>query len=170
MDCRAFWELIDATRDDVDRLIEILVERGPAEIGSFDAWFYAYYLAISREDLWCAISAIRGGCGDDAFSAARAWLIGRGEATLLAAVRDPESLAAFSRAEIGQEVLQGAAMAAYDRATGTESDIPEALRVKVTIPDLDTWPADRLARLEWTPELYAKTYPALYARFIQKQG
>jgi hypothetical protein len=117
-------------------------------------------MATAREDLWAAIYAIRGGCGDDSFDYFREWLIGRGEAAVLAAVRDPESLADLAGDDDPRnEGMLGAARAAY------AGELPPAARM--AIPGRDAWPADRFEHgLTWDDDFYAKQFPKLYARYI----
>jgi tetratricopeptide (TPR) repeat protein len=160
-----FWRLIDESRQHRDQaaaLTRALLWYPREEIESFDAWFWAYHGATRRADLWAAFHAIQGGCTDDGFDFARAWLIGRGEATLLAAIRDPESLAAYASRAMRDELLIAAADQAYKRATG---EAMPAHGRSVTIPE--RWPADRLAGItEWTADVYRAHFPTLHARFI----
>jgi hypothetical protein len=164
-----FWSLIDDARAATGRtsamLARALAKLPPAEIMQFDAWFSAYYSATRREDLWCAVYAIRGGCGDDSFDYFRAWLVSRGEAALLAAVRDPESLADLIGGDDPRdESMLGAARDAYREVTG--EDLPEHA-IRPQIPDRDTWPTDRIPpRTKWTDDLYAAHFPKLFARYI----
>ena len=96
VDHAGFWSILDEARGaggaTSKALAPVLAGLEPAEIASFAAWFDAYDRALRREDLWAAVFAIRGGCGDDSFDHFRAWLVGRGEDAVLRAVRDPESL------------------------------------------------------------------------------
>lgn len=168
MEREAFWRLIDDSRrkrDQAAALTKMLAERSAEEIRSFDAWWWAYYGAIRRDDLWAAIYAIDGGCSDDGFDDARAWLIGRGEATLLAAVRDPETLVVFAGLGMRHEELMSAAGDAYKRVTGEEMPRREE---RAEIPGVEQWPADRLAGVgKWTDEVYREHFPALFKRFVE---
>jgi tetratricopeptide (TPR) repeat protein len=168
MEREKFWRLIDQSRrkrDQAATLTRMLAELAVEEILSFDAWWRAYYGAIRRDDLWAAIYAIEGGCSDDGFDYARAWLIGCGEETLLEAVRDPESLAAFAKKGMRHEELMSVAEEAYKRATGQKMPRHE---VKAEIPGVAEWPADRLAGVgKWTDEVYRAHFPALYKRFVE---
>lgn len=171
MDRAEFWRLIDESRrkrDQAAALTSALERRPLDEIRSFDAWFQAYYGAIYRNDLWAAVYAIDGGCSDDGFDYARAWLIGRGEATLLAAIRDPESLAEHAGDVMRHEALLGAAHDAYERVTGETMQRHGHVAV---VPDLAHWPPDRLAGIgKWTDEVYRVHFPALYARFVEPRS
>ena len=169
MDHSKFWEIIDAARPPRARsspkLARALEQLTPAEIIDFDAWFWAYYSATQREDLWAAVYAIRGGCSDDSFDYFRGWLIGRGEAAVLGAVQDPESLAdRIGKLDASDEHMLGAARAAYRKVAGAElpNDRPD-----VTIPGRDAWPADRFAsRVTWDDAFFAAHFPRLHERFV----
>jgi hypothetical protein len=162
-----FWKLIDEARrhrDQAAALTRALVWYPREEIEAFDAWFWAYHGATRRADLWAAFHAITRGCGDDGFDYARAWLIGRGEAALLQAIRDPDSLAGYTPQPMRDELLIHAADHAYKRATG--SAMPAHGR-SAAIPDHAAWPADRLAGItEWTDDVYRTHFPALFAQYI----
>src|SRR5690349_9480355 len=71
MEHARFWSIIDearSTRGQTSAALERALNKLPArDILGFDAWMWAYYTAIRREDLWAAVSAIRDGCGDDGF-------------------------------------------------------------------------------------------------------
>jgi tetratricopeptide (TPR) repeat protein len=170
MEHARFWELIDDARNARGKtsvaLIRSLAELTPKEIAEFDAWFWAYYGATQREDLWAAVYAIRGGCGDDSFDYFRGWLISRGEVAVLSAIRDPESLVEIiGKADPRDEDMLGAAGAAYRKATGR--DLPDD-GPKVTIPNQAQWPADRVpAEEKWDDAFYAKTFPKLHARYFE---
>jgi tetratricopeptide (TPR) repeat protein len=160
MEQEGFWSLIDRAAGSSDALTTELAGLPPQQIAAFDTWFWAYYMALRREDLWAAVYAIRGGCSDDSFDYFRGWLIGRGQAAVLAAVRDPESLAELTGDEDPRnEGMLGAARAAYGEDLPTAPD--------VVIPDRDAWPADRFERgLSWDDDFYAKQFPKLHARYI----
>jgi hypothetical protein len=160
MEHARFWSLIADAKGSSAALTRALSALPRTDIEGFDAWFWAYYVATSREDLWAAVYAIRGGCGDDSFDYFRAWLIGRGEDAVLGAIRDPESLAE----QIGDddprdEGMLGAARHAYG------DELPET--PTPSIPGRDAWPADRFEPgMEWTDAFFAKHYPKLHDRFI----
>jgi Protein of unknown function (DUF4240) len=160
MDHTGFWAVMTSAK--TGKQLEAKLAKLPKrEIVEFDGWFRAYYSATRREDLWAAIYAIRGGCSDDSFDYFRAWLIGRGEAAVLSAVRDPESLVAIvGRADPEDEQILYAARRAY----GVElPDAPWPI-----IPDIATWPADRFAHgVEWDAAFYAANYPRLHARYFK---
>ena len=170
MEHARFWSLIDSARAARGRtsaaLVKALAQLPPDQIVSFDAWFWAYYLAAQREDLWAAVYAIRGGCSDDSFDYFRGWLISRGEAAFLGAIRDPESLAVIiGDADPRDELMLGAARNAHERATGHE--LPKT-HVDIAIPGRSQWPADRIpSGAKWNDAFYAAHYPKLYARYIE---
>jgi hypothetical protein len=160
MEHARFWSVIDEAKGSAEALTTTLASLPQPDIAAFDAWFWAYYLAIAREDLWAAVYAILGGCSDDGFDYFRSWLIGRGEHALLAAIRDPESLAELVGDEDPRnERLLGAARRAY------EGELPD--REMPAIPGRETWPADRFKRgTKWTDAFFAKHYPKLHDRYI----
>jgi len=171
MERNAFWALIDGARAEAkvghthvsEKLVRKLEALSPAEIIAFDAILQAYLSALRREDLWAAAYAIRGGMSDDSFDYFRGWLVGRGEAALLAAIRDPESLASIAvEHDPRDERMLSVARVAYEERTGK----PLAMDGKFVLSTSD-WPADRIPDgEEWTDDLYRRTYPALFARFI----
>jgi hypothetical protein len=167
---REFWALVDearAARGDLVAHLERRLARLPSsEIASFDAWSRAYRSALHREDLWAAIYLIEGGCSDDGFDYFRAWLVAQGEAAVLAAVRDPESLGDLVDGKRGAslEMFLGVANRAHRRAFG--SDLPDD-GTRVDIPDLASWAADRISSsVNWAKhDVLQATYPRLWARF-----
>ncbi len=163
MDHARFWSLIDEAGGRTKHLVRALAKLEPADIIGFDAWLWKYYMAVHREDLWAAVYAIRGGCSDDSFDYFRGWLIGQGEAALLATIRDPESLdALIGDRDPRDEAMLGAARAAYEEVTGKE--LPDR-EIALAIPH--AWPADRIApRVKWNAAFYAATYPALYEKYF----
>lgn len=167
MNQAAFWALIDRTRDTRDQatsLVKELARLPAAEIIDFDAWFSAYHAAIRRKDLWAAVWTIQGGCSDDGFDYARAWLVGMGERVLLEAVRDPETLARFATSGMRYEELSSVADAAHQKAF--DHPLPEHA-VSFEVPGLGTWPHDRVSDYEWTAATIRELYPSLYARFLE---
>lgn len=160
MEHARFWSLIDGARGDAGALERALARLTPFEIAGFDAWFWAYHIAIDRHDLWAAVYAICGGCSDDGFAYFREWLIGRGQAAVLAAVRDPESLLDVVEGDLpGDGTMIVAARRAYRQVTGEElpDDDP-----RVEIPGVAEWPADRVAAgAPRTHAFYARTFPKL---------
>ncbi len=165
MDHSRFWSLVADARGSAKRLVQALAALPARDIVEFDAWWSAYDAATSREDLWAAVYAIRGGCGDDSFDYFRGWLIGRGEAALIAAVRDPESLAELiGDADATDEAWMPVARRAYVAAGYGKlpHDAPD-----VAIPARAEWPADRIAGgVKWTKPFYAERFPKLYARYV----
>jgi hypothetical protein len=169
MDHGQFWALIDAARaaraKTSTALARALAKLPAEDIVAFDAWFWAYNLATTREDLWAAVSAIRGSCSDDAFDYFRGWLISRGEEAVLSAVRDPESLATtIGRADPRDEGMISAAREAHREAG--HGELPDR-GATVEIPGRAEWPADRIpVGTKFTDEFLAQQYPDLHAKFV----
>ncbi|HVH45420.1 MAG TPA: DUF4240 domain-containing protein [Labilithrix sp.] len=71
MDHARFWSIIDGARSRrgcaSTSLVRALEGLPAGEIAAFDRWFWTYYLATARQDLWAAVYAICGGCSDDSF-------------------------------------------------------------------------------------------------------
>ena len=167
MDHAAFWDLIDRARakgNQAKSLVAQLARLPAAEMVEFDAWFSTYYTAINRRDLWAAIGTIQGGCSDDGFDYARAWLIGMGERVLLEAVRDPETLARFEKSGMSHENLMSIADAAHREVFG--EPLPKS-SVRFEVPDVATWPDDRVHDYKWNAETIRKIYPQLYATYLE---
>ncbi len=160
MEHAQFWSLVADARGSASALVRTLAKLPADDIAGFDAWWWAYYLATSREDLWAAVYAIRGGCSDDSFDYFRGWLIGRGEQALLAAIRDPEALVdIIGTADPTDESWMSLARVAYEQAG--HGELPKTASVE--IPGRAGWPADRIApRVKWTKAFYAEHFPRLH--------
>lgn len=163
-----FWVLLDEARASrrgiIDALVDALAQLPSDEIVAFDGWSRAYRSALYRQDLWAAIYLIQGGCSDDGFDYFQAWLIAQGERAVLAAVRDPASLADLTQKGGSLEELLSVADEAHQRAFGRE--LPDSAAFPA-IPDLATWPPDRIAPdVKWSKRDVLKTiYPTLWTRF-----
>jgi hypothetical protein len=168
MDHGRFWSIIDEARAAPGKtssaLVRALSKLPARDILAFDAWLWAYYMAIRREDLWAAVFAIRGGCSDDSFDYFRGWLIAQGEAALVAAIRDPESLAGLiGKRDPRDEGMLGAASKAYQAVA--KSELPDA--GSIAVPGSADWPPDRVAwGTKWNDAFYAATFPRLYKKYI----
>ena len=100
MNKNAFWQLVDASREQagggLDEQVENLRSRieqlEPDEIIQFGELFAEYWSTAYTWDLWAAAYIIGGGCSDDGFLDFRAWLISKGEKVFEEALIDPESL------------------------------------------------------------------------------
>jgi hypothetical protein len=100
MDTSQFWRLIEQSKAEsggdctkqVDALTSTLLKLPADEIEEFDVIFYRFHAEAYRNDVWAAAYIMNGGCSDDGFEYFRTWLIGQGEASYTAALRDPESL------------------------------------------------------------------------------
>jgi hypothetical protein len=100
MDTSHFWRLIEQAKtvsggdcdEQIDALTSSLLELPAEEIEEFEIIFYRFHAQAYRNDVWAAAYIMNGGCSDDCFLDFRSWLIGQGEASYTAALRDPESL------------------------------------------------------------------------------
>jgi hypothetical protein len=95
----------------------------PGEVASFQRHLDAAMANAQVRDLWSAAGLIQGICTDDGFIYFCLWLIAQGEATYLAALKNPDSLVgvvprrrAFARCSF--EELWGVARKVYDELTG----------------------------------------------------
>jgi hypothetical protein len=131
-----FWALIEQSRrfaptaDRVAaRVVRRLARRPLDEIVSFGRHYERVAAESSRQLLWAAAYLINGGSSDDGFDCFRGWLVTRGRRTWAEAVADPDSLVevvSMNRlARLKRNVLPlecedmtGAALSAYERATG----------------------------------------------------
>lgn len=137
MESDEFWALVDESREgsggDLERQTELLTtalaRRTPDDIVSFDALFHTTRAQGYSWDLWAVGYLAAGGMSDDAFLDFRALLIGRGQQVWEQAVDDPDSLADALDDDPGQAIgdaegLAYAAMAAYERSTGSPMPSP----------------------------------------------
>jgi hypothetical protein len=164
-----FWSLIDDARVRARRpgrlarvLEETLAALPPPEILGFDAWLTTYDGVLRREDLWAAAYLVRGEMNDEGFDAFRGWLIGRGEAAVLAAVRDPESLGELiGGADPRDPEMSAVARRAFARSSDADLPKPKWL----VIPG-EPWPEDRVVYgTVWDDTFFRTHYPKLHARF-----
>lgn len=140
MDRHAFWTLIEQARQDApspDALPALLTQRLAAQDADallrWCGYFQIYHALSYKSRLWAAAYIITDGCSDDGFDYFRGWLIGQGQACFLAALRDPDSLAAHP---LGATPAEGEGMlavggAAWFQHQGMEPDhvaLGEAMR------------------------------------------
>lgn len=116
-----FWALIQRTGGDAERVTAELKKLGPERTREFSDIYWAKHRALHRWDVWGAGYVIMGGMGDDSFHYFKAWLIGKGKKVyetplddLGPFVDDPE--------EVDNELLNYAAVEAYEALTGEELD------------------------------------------------
>ncbi len=135
MDTKAFWELIDKTREaatgDARKqsglLTEELAKLPAEEIISFQTIFYNLKDKAYIGNLWDAAQLIEYGCSDSGFEEFREWLVGRGEEAYDNAIKDPETL--VDVLEVGEQIfptLLGPALDAYEKVT--QKDMPPMSR------------------------------------------
>jgi hypothetical protein len=96
----AFWQLIDDSRresaklvDLPSTLIDVLSKQDDQEIVDFELHYVDCLHRAYDAYLWLAAVVIIGGCGDDTFSDFRGWLIAQGRQRFESALADPDSLA-----------------------------------------------------------------------------
>lgn len=170
MDKSAFWTLINEARSTSDRPDEIaeviarrLAEASPEAVRAFDGWLWEYLRAMHRRDLWGAAYTIMGGCSEEGFVLFCAWLLTHGESMVHEVVREPDVLADLQWDGAPQSAwLLTVAPTVYGQLTGEE--LPET-RPDVQIPELRSWPRDRLRNYDWPEDLLEAQYPRLFERF-----
>ncbi|MFB6843163.1 DUF4240 domain-containing protein [Streptomyces sp. NPDC056361] len=134
MDETAFWEIIDASREDADgdpeEQADLLVERltglDPDSVLDYARHFEARFNRAYLWDLWGAAAVLFDGAGDETFDSFRCWLIGQGREVYEGAVHDPDTLAEllgdFDLEIDGDgEEIGFAADEAYEALTGAET-------------------------------------------------
>lgn len=166
MDVDEFWYLIEASRRRGDRckeqteaLVDLLEQRSPDEIVSFQRHFSDRRRESYRWDLWAVAYIINFGCSDDGFDYFRGWLIAQGRQYFEAALVSAERAA--NRASPGgsywcEDILY-AADRAYESRTGNELP-PEAFGE----PRIAEGPQGE----KWAEEELERLYPELCQRFV----
>ena len=135
MNKEQFWEIIDNAREaangavnDCDRdgmyghLVEALEGLEDSDLIKWQQIFSLYHGVSYKSKLWAAATVINRLCSDDGFEYFRAWLIARGKAVYLKALREPDDLADIEisgRARF--EYLLYAANEAYSKKHSLES-------------------------------------------------
>jgi hypothetical protein len=165
-----FWRIVEASRAATSKsprdgymdrqrrqLVQVLSSLPPAEIVAFRDELLALRGEAYRWDLWGVAELIANGCGDDAFSDFRDWLISRGRETYERALADPATVDA-ERAESDVEDIffEGFASApneAYENATGKAMPLS---KVKRPVSPAGTPWDDRSDLQERFPELWRK--------------
>lgn len=124
-----FWSVIEQGRKEGESGQEV-ARRLTGTLSSMDGesvlhWglIYDEYHALAyKGKLWGAANIMDDGfCSDDGFHYFRAWLIARGREVYMAALKDPDSLAALPRQQdVRFESVNYAAMDAYEKMTGKD--------------------------------------------------
>lgn len=97
------WQLVDASKSPAEPTASVLMLRQrlgklPADdIVRIDEDFRRQLARAYSWRVWGAAYLINGGCSDDCFVYFRAWLIMQGRTVFEATLRDPDSLAGYSR-------------------------------------------------------------------------
>jgi hypothetical protein len=151
----AFWDLIQKARGDADA-VEAALKALPAEdIESFHNLYWTKHNLLHRWDVWGAGFLVAGGMSDDSFHYFKAYIIGKGQATYEAMIKDPDSTGEMMADddEIDNESLNYASQAAYEAVTGG-GELPYLSR-EGSGPSGEEWDEDDLVRL----------FPNLAARY-----
>lgn len=191
MEIDAFWDLIEQSRRETgdhrsraDRLQAELAKRRPAEIADFQVLLDRTRRRVDTYDVWAAASLILDGfCSGDSFWYFQAWLVGLGRDAFARVAADPDDLADlpevtrlagrpmrdWSEADEWPEweLLNYAAVEAYDQATGESEGIYEVVEARGhdvpedPDPTGDAWdyddPAELRRRLPRLSGLFPRT-------------
>jgi hypothetical protein len=131
VDANKFWEIIECAHEqagmDADEicvhLADILSEYNLNDIILWQRIFEGYAELANRSKLRAAAFLLMDGCDDNDFDYFRGWLITRGKSVFLNAIRDPDTLADFIGAEIGEyDDIIGVAYSAYAKKTKAAND------------------------------------------------
>ncbi len=157
------WILIEQCHDmalnDMElkcRLIREAVERLPDDSAADMVRFLDTQMSRCYTwPLWGAAYVMNGGCGDDGFHDFRACLISRGEAAVVKALKDPDSLADIA-GDIESWFYEGYDAAILNGAQAVLGTLP-ARGPFPTEPEGEQWAEDTVADLY--PELKALYWP-----------
>jgi hypothetical protein len=165
-----FWEIIEATRKEAgdgtiaeweDALRLQLDRKSAPQLIAFERHFAEASARAYHWDIWGAFYLILGGCGDDAFDAARTWLIFQGRKTFDAVVAGADHLAEVEIEDdfppSAYESLAFVASQLYEQLTG-EEEIPAAPIDLPEEPAGEEWDEDEL-------EVLAARLPKVHARY-----
>lgn len=165
-----FWEIIEATRQEAedgtiaeweDALRLQLDRKSAPQLIAFERHFAEASARAYHWNLWGAFHLILGGCEDQAFDAARTWLIFQGKKTYEAAVAQADALAEIEIDEVfppsAYESLAFVATQLYEQLTG-EEEIPLPPIELPEQPAGEEWDEDE-------PEVLAERLPRLHARY-----
>lgn len=157
MNDTACWILVETCHDtalnDMEfkcQLVHDAVSKlSEADVADFVRWFDATMGRAYTWGLWGAAYVMNGGCGDDAFANFCACLISRGEAALVKALADPDSIADVA-GDIESWFYEG-----YDTA------IMNAARLSLgTLPERGPFPAEPSGE-KWDEDTVTTLYPRL---------
>ena len=86
-----FWQIIEASKlgEDLHTQLQSLTKD---EIFGYRYWWEFFCRKSYNQALWAAAYTVMGGCSDDGFDYFRFWLITRGKAVFMAALKDADSL------------------------------------------------------------------------------
>ena len=129
MDSKAYWKLIDRTRNASDgdleaqeeALLDAVEALDPKEIIAFELHTKELLNGSFSARLWGAAYLINGGASNDGFDYFRGWLIGQGQRVYEAALANPDSLADVEGIDAGDLEFEGMwnlARQAYENKTG----------------------------------------------------
>lgn len=162
-----FWQHIRAARrrdpdEHAERLAARLGKLPVDEILSFGRWWHLAHVRAFTWDLWGAAYLVNGGCSDDGFAYFIDWLILQGRDPFEAAVKNPDSLAAYLKGDGEVEAECDPAFDAYAAVTGKD-DFADVLAAKY--PDLPPYdpPGEKW---DFDDEAAMRTrYPKLFAAY-----
>jgi hypothetical protein len=124
------------------------------EVGMFYEHFHDHMIKAYNRELWAAAYIINSGCGDDAFSDFRAWLISMGRKNFETILASPALLIEFDQEPdyFFNEGYQYIPWEVYKEMTG---EMPSGGKLYPQSP----------SGQEWNEDTVSKLYPALADKF-----
>lgn len=153
-----FWSVIDEVDSDslasIDARLRAMSDR---EYVFFYKMLCDYIHRAYSHDLWGVEFIMNGGCGDDSFSDFRVWLVFQGREIYEAALRDPDSLAAYWKCS-EEDWGQGEYLWSTVCDAGKE---PE---------DVEQYPSREIAGTPWEEDDLPTRFPKTWAAFDEEPG
>lgn len=140
-----FWGLMARAKErcgqdicaEYDWLEETLTLMAPEQVLRFQHFTRSYRDMAYKYGLWSAACILTHGCNDDGFIDFRTWLIAQGRETYLAALKDPDSLAAVEPySDCRFENLSYLGDMIYEEKTGHsvyDEPIPRGLQMELDV-------------------------------------
>lgn len=152
----AFWNTIQQSSGDPDKLKVLLEAQSDEEVVAFGKAFYHGLIQLNRWEIWGAGYVMAGGMGDDGFHYFRSWIIGKGKEAFETALSTPDELGKFASAndDFENELLEYVAV-----------DVLEARGIDDPRDDSMGFADDQPTGSEWSEDDVYDRYPKLAAQF-----
>lgn len=173
MDTKVFWQIIDKANQEAAgnevvqeaSLIHQLAAYSEADIVEFEKLLRQTLQQADDYQVMAALKIIQGWVTDDSYLYFRCWLIGQGQATFLAALKNPESL--VEKADKGSfpsfESLLSVADEAYSKKTGKTEEDESYPRYQAFEQGVEY--DSNTTGTDWTEEQLPSLYPKLWSKF-----